>query len=135
MKLDDLVLFAFNNGKTGDIFVQKAPAATLEQLASVLKKVFRGDNEIQIIGTRHGEKQYETLLTREEMVKAEDMKDYYRIVPDIRDLNYSTKFFSEGDSHIDKAKDYHSNNTHILSDDELEQLLLKLEYVQQRLNH
>jgi len=128
----DLVLFAFKNGKTGDTFVQKSPASTLDQLARVLKKLFGGTNEVRIIGTRHGEKKYETLLTREEMVKTEDLGDYFRIVPDIRDLNYN-KYFSEGDRHIAEVEDYNSNNTHRLTDSELEKLLLNLDYVQAEL--
>lgn len=136
MTLEDaveLVLFAFTNGKGGEIFVQKAPASTIEQLATVLIKLFKSKSKIRSIGTRHGEKLYETLLTREEFAKADDLNEYYRIMPDDRDLNYS-QYFSEGDKEIAKMEDYHSHNTHRLSDEELEQLLLKLEYVQAEMN-
>jgi UDP-N-acetylglucosamine 4,6-dehydratase len=128
----ELVLFAYENSNPGDTFVQKAPAATILQLAKILLKIFNSKSEIKIIGTRHGEKLYETLLTREEFVKAEDLGDYYRIAADDRDLNYA-KYFSEGDSKIAEIQDYHSHNTHRLSDEELEQLLLKLDYVQDQL--
>ena len=114
MSLDqavELVLFAFNKGKNGDIFVQKAPAATIDVLAKSIVKLFKKPNHvIKIIGTRHGEKLYETLLTREEMVHAEDMGDYYRIPADGRDLNYS-KFFEAGEAGVTQAHEYHSHNT------------------------
>jgi UDP-glucose 4-epimerase len=135
MSLEDaveLVLFAFKNGNPGDTFVQKAPAATIMQLAQVLLEIFNSRTEIKIIGTRHGEKLYETLLTREEFVKAEDLGDYYRIAADDRDLNYA-KYFSEGDRKIAQIQDYHSHNTHRLSNEELKVLLLKLDYVQEQL--
>ncbi len=135
MSLEDaveLVLFAYKNGNPGDTFVQKAPAATIKQLAQVLLEIFNSKAEIKIIGTRHGEKLYETLLTREEFVKAEDLGDYYRIAADDRDLNYA-KYFSEGDSKIAQIQDYHSHNTHRLSNEELKALLLKLDYVQEQL--
>lgn len=135
MTLEDaveLVLFAFNQGKGGEIFVQKAPASTIEQLALVLIKMFKSKSKIRSIGTRHGEKLYETLLTREEFTKADDLAQYYRIMPDDRDLNYS-QYFSEGDKAIAKMEDYHSHNTYRLSDDELEKLLLKLDFVQAEL--
>lgn len=128
----DLVLFAFNNGDTGDTFVQKAPGCTLQQLAMVLQEIFGKKTGEVIIGTRHGEKLYETLLTREENSKAEDMGNYYRIVPDIRDLNYS-KYFSEGDSTISQKDDYNSSNTHQLSNQELKEMLLSLDYIQSEL--
>ncbi len=128
----DLVLFAFNNGDTGDTFVQKAPGCTLQQLATVLQEIFGKKTGEVIIGTRHGEKLYETLLTREENSKAEDMGNYYRIVPDIRDLNYS-KYFSEGDSTISQKDDYNSSNTHQLSNQELKEMLLSLDYIQSEL--
>ncbi|MBS0028833.1 polysaccharide biosynthesis protein [Chitinophaga sp. 22321] len=137
MSLDnavELVLFAYENANPGDIFVQKAPAATIRQVAETLCKIFNAKNEIKIIGTRHGEKLYETLLTREEFGKAEDLGDYYRIAADDRDLNYA-KYFSEGDSKIAEAQDYHSHNTYRLSDQELETLLLKLDYVQEQLKN
>jgi UDP-glucose 4-epimerase len=134
MSLDqaiDLVLFAFENGKSGDIFVQKAPAATIKMLASVISKIFGNKNEhnIKTIGTRHGEKLYETLLTKEEMVKAIDMDDYYRIPADNRDLNYN-KFFEEGEEIITQASEYHSHNTHRLNENELIDLILSLSEIQ-----
>lgn len=135
MSLDnavDLVLFAFENGNTGDTFVQKSPACTLRQLATVLQEIFNKNTGEVIIGTRHGEKLYETLLTREENSKAEDMGSYYRIIPDIRDLNYS-KYFSEGDSEISQRDDYNSSNTYQLTNEELKDLLLSLDYVQSEL--
>jgi UDP-N-acetylglucosamine 4,6-dehydratase/5-epimerase len=126
----ELVLFAFENGQSGDIFVQKAPAATVELLANTMKNIFgRPENEVKIIGTRHGEKLYETLLTKEEMVKAIDMGEYYRIPADPRDLNYN-KFFEEGEEIITEAGEYHSHNTHRLNEEELTGLLLNLEEVQ-----
>jgi len=137
MSLDnavELVLFAYENANPGDIFVQKAPAATIRQVAEALLEIFQAKNEIKIIGTRHGEKLYETLLTREEFGKAEDLGDYYRIAADDRDLNYA-KYFSEGDQNIAEAQDYHSHNTYRLSDEELKALLLKLDYVQEQLKN
>jgi len=137
MSLDqavDLVLFAFEHANTGDIFVQKAPAATIEILAKTITNLLnKPDHKIKIIGTRHGEKLYEALLTREEMVSAEDMGDYYRIPADIRDLNYSN-FFDEGESVISQADEYHSHNTKQLNQDELKDLLLKLPEIQDDLN-
>jgi UDP-glucose 4-epimerase len=133
MSLDDavdLVLFAFENGKSGDIFVQKAPAATVELLAHTMRKILGApDHEIKTIGTRHGEKLYETLLTKEEMVKAIDMEKYYRIPADTRDLNYS-KFFEEGEEVVTEAGEYHSHNTHRLNEKELTELLLDLKEIQ-----
>ena len=133
MSLDqavDLVLFAFENGESGDIFVQKAPAATILMLAKSLAKILgKPSHEIRTIGTRHGEKLYETLLTKEEMVKAIDMKDYYRIPADNRDLNYN-KFFDEGEEIITQAGEYHSHNTHRLDEAELSQLLLGLKEIE-----
>ena len=131
MSLDDavdLVLYAFTNASQGDIFVQKAPASTIIDLAVALKELFHADNEIRVIGTRHGEKLYETLLTREEMAKAEDMGDYYRIVPDDRDLNYG-KYFTEGEEKVSYLDDYHSHNTHRLNIMEIKERLLKLEFI------
>lgn len=113
MSLDEaveLVLFAFENGNSGDLFVNKAPAGTIGDLAQALKEMCNADNEIKIIGTRHGEKLYETLCTREEMVKAEDMGEFYRIPADNRDLNYA-QYFSEGEEDISLIEDYHSHNT------------------------
>jgi UDP-N-acetylglucosamine 4,6-dehydratase/5-epimerase len=129
MSLDDavdLVLFAFENGQSGDIFVQKAPAATVELLAHTMRKILGvPDHEVKTIGTRHGEKLYETLLTKEEMVKAIDMERYYRIPADTRDLNYN-QFFEEGEEVVTEAGEYHSHNTHRLNEDELTELLLNL---------
>ena len=129
MSLDQavkLVLFAFENGKSGDIFVQKAPAATIELLANTIKDIIgRPKHEVKTIGTRHGEKLYETLLTKEEMVKAIDMGEYFRIPADTRDLNYN-KFFEEGENVLTEAGEFHSHNTHRLNKEELEELLLNL---------
>lgn len=131
MTLDDavdLVLYAFQHGQNGDLFVQKAPAATLEILAEALKELYQADTPVRIIGTRHGEKLYETLVTREEMAKAEDMGNYYRIPCDTRDLNYD-KFFVEGNEQIARAEDYHSHNTCRLDVGGMKQLLLKLDFI------
>ncbi len=128
----DLVLYAFENSKPGDMFVQKAPAATIEMLASALKKLFKADNPIKIIGTRHGEKLFETLLTREEMAKAEDLGKYYRIPMDDRDLNYGL-YFTEGKKEVSLKEDYNSHNTYRLNEDELTELLLKVDYVREEL--
>jgi UDP-glucose 4-epimerase len=132
MSLDqavDLVLFAFENGESGDIFIQKAPAATVELLAHTMKNILgRPNHEVKTIGTRHGEKLYETLLTKEEMVKAIDMGEYYRIPADTRDLNYN-KFFEEGEEVITEAGEYHSHNTYRLNEDELTELLLNLKEI------
>ncbi len=128
MTLDDavdLVLYAFENGVNGDLFVQKAPAATLMVLAKALKELYRSDNEIKTIGTRHGEKLYETLVTREEMFRAQDRGNYYRIPIDDRDLNYD-KYFVEGVEDMTKVEEYHSHNTHRLDVEEMKQLLMKL---------
>ncbi len=133
MSLDqavDLVLFAFKKGRNGDIFVQKAPAATIELLASTLRNMLgKPNHEIKIIGTRHGEKLYETLVTKEEMVKAVDMGNYYRIPADNRDLNYS-KYFEKGEKVITQAEEYTSHNTHRLNEEELKQMLLSLIEIQ-----
>ncbi|NKI32016.1 polysaccharide biosynthesis protein [Muricauda sp. DJ-13] len=128
----DLVLFAFEHGKQGDLFVNKAPASTIGDLARAIKTIFKSENEIKVIGTRHGEKLYETLCTREEMQKAEDMGEFYRIPADNRDLNYS-RYFSEGQEDISSIEDYHSHNTNHLSDDELRQTLLSLDYIKEEL--
>jgi UDP-glucose 4-epimerase len=125
-------VYAFQNGSPGDIFVQKAPAATILTLAESLKAVFRADNEIQILGTRHGEKLYETLLNREEMAKAEDRGGYYRIPVDIRDLNYSL-YFTKGQMDVSLAEEYTSHNTHRMNQAEMVDLLLKLDCVQDAL--
>jgi UDP-glucose 4-epimerase len=124
----DLVVYAFENANPGDIFVQKAPAATIDTLARALMKLFKAKNEIRIIGTRHGEKLYETLLTREEMARAEDMGDYYRIPADIRDLNYAC-YFTEGEIEVSGHEDYNSHNTRRLDEDGMIELLLKLDLV------
>jgi len=133
MSLDqavELVLFAFENGKNGDVFVQKAPAATIELLAHTMKNMLgKPDHEVRIIGTRHGEKLYETLLTKEEMVKAVDMGEYYRIPADTRDLNYS-KFFEDGEEVVTQAHEYHSHNTHRLNEEELKEMLLALREIE-----
>lgn len=128
MSLDEaveLVLFAFEHGNAGDLFVNKAPAGTIGDLAQALKELCQADNEIKIIGTRHGEKLYETLCTREEMVKAEDMGDFYRISADNRDLNYA-QYFSEGEEDISVIDDYHSHNTEQLGVEGMKKLLMKL---------
>ena len=128
MTLEDaveLVLFAFNNGNPGDIFVQKSPASTVETVAKALLELYKADNEIKIIGIRHGEKIYETLVNREEMVKAEELENYYRIPADTRDLNYN-KFFTEGESKIATMEEYTSHNTRQLDLEETKELLLKL---------
>lgn len=129
----DLVLYAFEHGKQGDIFVQKAPASTVADLAQALKELFEKDNPIRIIGTRHGEKLYESLVSREEMAKAEDMGGYYRIPADNRDLNYA-QYFSEGEEKISHLDDYTSHNTLRLNVEEIKTLLLKLDYIQEELN-
>jgi UDP-N-acetylglucosamine 4,6-dehydratase/5-epimerase len=133
MSLDqavDLVLFAFENGKSGDVFVQKAPAATVEMLANCLKNILGVNlHKVKTIGTRHGEKLYETLLTKEEMVRAVDMGKYFRIPSDTRNLNY-TKFFEEGQEIVTEAGEYHSHNTYRLNQEELTELLLNLREIQ-----
>ena len=141
MTLDDavdLVIYAWEHGENGDLFVQKAPAATLDVLARALKELYGqvdsryADTEVKVIGTRHGEKLYETLVTREEMAKAIDMGNYYRIPCDTRDLNYD-KFFVEGDEKVSKVEDYHSHNTRRLDVEGMKELLLKLRFVREDL--
>lgn len=135
MTLDDavdLVLFAFEHGDNGDLFVQKAPAATLSVLAQALKELYKTDTEVKIIGTRHGEKLYETLVTREEMVKSVDMGDYFRIPCDNRDLNYD-KFFIEGSEDVSRIEDYHSHNTARLDVEGMKKLLLRLRFIREDL--
>lgn len=132
MSLDeavDLVLFAFENGNQGDLFVNKAPAGTIGDLAETLKQICNADNEIKVIGTRHGEKLYETLCTREEMTKAEDMGEFYRIPADNRNLNYN-QYFSEGEIDVSKIEDYHSHNTQQLGVAGMKELLLELPLIQ-----
>lgn len=141
MTLDDavdLVIYAFTHGHNGDLFVQKAPAATLETLATALKSIYSkldskyGETEVKIIGTRHGEKLYETLVTREEMAKAIDMGKYYRIPCDNRDLNYD-KFFTEGNEDMTKIEDYHSHNTRRLDVEGMKEQLMRLRFIQEDL--
>jgi UDP-N-acetylglucosamine 4,6-dehydratase len=129
----DLVLYAFKHGKQGDLFVQKAPSSTVTDLAQALKEIFKKDNPVRIIGTRHGEKLYESLISREEMAKAEDMGDYYRIPADNRDLNYA-QYFSEGEEKLSHLDDYTSHNTDRLNVDQIKQLLLKLDYIKEELH-
>jgi UDP-glucose 4-epimerase len=124
----ELVLYAFAHGIPGDIFVQKAPSATIGTLAKALLRLMNAENEIGVIGTRHGEKLYETLLNREEMAHAEDLGDYYRVPADVRDLNYSS-FFSSGKAEVSEAIDYNSHNTELLDVDGMMNLLLKLQCV------
>jgi UDP-N-acetylglucosamine 4,6-dehydratase len=130
----DLVLFAFDNAAQGDIFVKKAPAATVGDLAAVLQEIFSGRNEVRVIGTRHGEKLYETLLAKEEAAKAVDLGDYFRVPADTRDLNYSL-YFEEGDRRIDKIEEYNSHNTQRLGRRALKDLLLTVDYVQKALRN
>jgi UDP-glucose 4-epimerase len=136
MSLDDaveLVLFAFEHGRNGDIFVQKAPASTVRDVAEALRQLFgKADHDIRIIGTRHGEKLYETLLTREEMAGAQDLGDYYRICPDSRDLNYG-KYVVEGEREISEALDYNSHNTRRLDVEGTMDLLLTLPFIRKLL--
>ena len=138
MTLDDavdLVVYAFTHGHNGDLFVQKAPAATLDTLATALKELYAkvdpkyGETEVKVIGTRHGEKLYETLVTREEMAKAIDMGDYYRIPCDTRDLNYD-KYFTIGNEEVSDIEDYHSHNTRRLDVAGMKEQLLRLRFVQ-----
>ena len=135
MTLDDavdLVIYAWQNGNNGDLFVQKAPAATLVTLAQALKELYNSDAEVKIIGTRHGEKLYETLVTREEMAKSEDMGNYFRVPCDTRDLNYE-KYFTEGSERINEVDTYHSHNTRRLDVEGMKELLMKLKIVRQDL--
>jgi UDP-N-acetylglucosamine 4,6-dehydratase/5-epimerase len=136
MSLDDavdLVLYAFEHGKQGDIFVQKSPASTILDLATALKDIFDAPNDIKIIGTRHGEKLYETLLTREEFARARDLDKYYEISADNRDLNYD-KYFVEGEKSVSDMHDYNSHNTHRLSVPEIKTLLLTLDEIKEALS-
>ena len=129
----DLVLYAFEHANQGDIFVQKAPASTVEDLAQAIKEIFNKENEVHIIGTRHGEKLYETLISREEMALALEMDDYYRLPADNRNLNYA-KYFSEGDEKISYLDDYTSHNTKQLNIEQLKLLLLNMDYIKEKLN-
>ncbi|HEY8159931.1 MAG TPA: polysaccharide biosynthesis protein [Methylobacter sp.] len=129
----DLVLYAFQHGEQGDIFVQKAPASTVADLAQALKELFKKDNSVRVIGTRHGEKLYESLISREEMAKAQDMGGYYCIPADNRDLNYA-QYFSEGEEKISQLDDYTSHNTVRLNVEQIKALLMKLDYVKEELH-
>lgn len=124
----DLVLFAFENGENGDIFVKKSPATTIETLARAIRELYKSESEIKVIGSRHGEKLYETLVNREEMVKAEDLGDFFRIPADTRDLNYN-KFFTEGTEAVSEIEEYHSHNTYRLNLEETKELLLSLRFI------
>ena len=128
----ELVMFAFENGQQGDTFVQKSPAATIMTLAEALKELFNADNEIRIIGTRHSEKKHETLLSREELLKADDLGNYFRVPADNRDLNYA-RFFEKGQTKLSMEEDYTSGNTHILDKQEMMALLLSTEFIQSEL--
>ncbi|MFK9117583.1 polysaccharide biosynthesis protein [Peribacillus frigoritolerans] len=128
----ELVIFAFQNAVAGDIMVQKSPASYIGDLAQAIKELFKADNEIKVIGTRHGEKLYETLLTREEYVVAEDLGGFFRVPADKRDLNYD-KYFAEGDKKLSSEEEYNSHNTQILSIEQIKEKLLELEYVQNEL--
>jgi len=132
MTLDDavdLVIYAFQHGRNGDLFVQKAPAATIETLGNAIISLYKSDCKVRVIGTRHGEKLYETLVTREEMAKSIDMGNYFRVPADNRDLNYD-KYFVEGQQEVSVIDDYHSHNTHRLDLEGMKQLLLKLPMIQ-----
>ncbi|MDP2127582.1 MAG: polysaccharide biosynthesis protein [Pseudohongiella sp.] len=129
----DLVLYAFTHGAQGDIFVQKAPASTVADLAQAIKELFNKDEPTKIIGTRHGEKLYESLISREEMAKADDMGSYYRIPADNRDLNYA-QYFTEGEEEVSRTDDYTSHNTERLNVEQVKTLLLKLDYIKEELN-
>ncbi|MFN8468691.1 MAG: polysaccharide biosynthesis protein [Caldilineaceae bacterium] len=130
----DLVLYAFQHAEPGDLFVQKAPAATIETLACAVRRVFHASNPIQVIGTRHGEKAYETLLTREEMGRCIDHDHYFRVPADHRDLNYDA-YFSQGNEDLAQLTDYNSDNTHRLDEAGMTDLLLSLDYIRQELAH
>jgi len=124
----DLVLFAFENGENGDVFVKKSPATTIGTLAHAIRELYKSESEIKLIGSRHGEKLYETLVNREEMVKAIDMDDFYRIPADNRDLNYN-KYFTEGTEAVSQIEEYHSHNSRRLNLDETKELLLSLRFI------
>lgn len=130
----NLVLYAYRNAKSGDIFIQKAPASTIMDLALALQRVFKATNKIKIIGSRHGEKKYETLVNREEMAKAEDLGDFYRIPADSRDLNYA-KYFTEGEKKVTRAEEYNSDNTRRLTVDEVVEKLMELDYIKYELKN
>ncbi|MCR5421671.1 MAG: polysaccharide biosynthesis protein, partial [Lachnospiraceae bacterium] len=128
----ELVIFAFKNAESGDIMVQKAPACTIEVLARAVRELFNADNEIKVIGIRHGEKMYETLLTNEECARAIDMGDFFRVPADQRDLNYD-KYFVEGNQERTKLTEFNSNNTRILDVEQVKEKLLSLEYIRDEL--
>ncbi len=128
----DLVLYAYQYGRQGDLFVQKSPASTIAVLAQAICELFGVSVPIQVIGTRHGEKRYESLVSREEIVRAEDLGDYFRVPSDNRDLNYA-KYFSEGQTEIADLSDYTSDNTKILDVEDVKNLLMSLSYVRQEL--
>lgn len=130
----ELVVFAFQYGEEGDIMVQKAPASTIGDLAQAVKELFNADNEVKIIGTRHGEKLYETLLTKEEHIVAQDLGDFYKVPADKRDLNYD-KYFIEGNEQLHQAEDYNSHNTRRLNVEEIKEKLLKLDYIKEELKN
>jgi len=135
MSIEDavnLVVFAFQHGRPGDIFVQKTPATTIGGLVEAVRRIFKADNPVKVIGTRHGEKLYETLLTREEMAKSEDCGNYFRIVPDNRSLNYNL-YFTEGEERLSRQEDYNSHNTRRLGIEELVGLLQGLQYTKDAL--
>lgn len=128
----DLVLYAFEHGESGDLFVQKAPATTIETMVNVLKKLYKSNNTIEIIGTRHGEKLYETLLTREERARAQDLGEYFRVPADSRDLNYNL-YYTKGVPAMSQLEDYHSHNTRQLNEDGITELLLRLDFIRKDL--
>jgi UDP-glucose 4-epimerase len=129
----DLVLYAFTHGEQGDIFVQKAPASTLGDLAAALREIFNPKAQIRIIGTRHGEKLYESLISREEMAHAQDLGGYFRVPSDNRELNYA-KYFNEGEESISHLDDYTSHNTQRLNIEKIKSLLLKLDFIKKELH-
>jgi UDP-N-acetylglucosamine 4,6-dehydratase len=136
MSLDEaveLVLFAFENAKQGDIFVQKSPSSTMADLALAVKQIFNAENEIKIIGTRHGEKLYETLITREEMHSSIELENYFRLPADIRELNYD-KYFTSGNETVSKTGEYNSHNTKILNIDEIKKVLQNLDYIKEQMS-
>src|SRR5699024_2184500 len=128
----ELVVFAFKNAEAGDVMVIKSPASTIQDLSQAIKELFNAENEIKVIGTRHGEKLYETLLTREEHVVAEDLGEFYRVPADKRDLNYD-KYFVEGDRELSTQEEYNSHNTERLTIEQIKERLLTLQYVQDEL--
>lgn len=130
----ELVVFAFQNAQAGDIMVQKAPASTIGDLAQAIKELFNADNEIKVIGTRHGEKQHETLLTKEEYLVAKDLGNFFRVPADTRDLNYD-KYFVEGNKELEVQEEYNSNNTEILDVEQIKEKLLKLDYMKEELSN